>query len=404
MSLRRSHSATSAAGIWRLVLQLSLLLVALQGCREPGVCEADGECLGAQICRSGSCQKVCTSDRGCAPGVCRAVAAAGKCACDTTHACDPDCSCDLECRYCQSTDPAAATLTERASSRTTVSVLGAMLDADGVQVTIPPGAARQNHELTLTVFDEGAITLWPPLELDMPAVISLPPDRWPAEVGGVVLARDGDSVAHVGNFTAGMFTVDRLATFVPIELDGTGGRWALGDFYPDKPEWEVVDHGKLRSFDSGCLVAMAAIDDRHDPVQSSWWGGKGRHGGEAFQASREVAESVERLSDLLQDRLRGLGDYRLWLNGAWDSSRSRKVRSLRGRRSHHDAGAAVDLVPCRMSRGRCTKVTDLAEEALMGITADLAVEAGFDWVWYEDPRHIHASRTSPSVFRSGCKR
>lgn len=383
----------------------SLILVALiaASCAEDDGCVSDAECAGARICRDGDCQTLCTSNQACAPAICTSLTMVSSCACDVTHACDTDCACDAECRFCQAADPATTTLTERGKARVEAGPLGAIIEAAGVTVSIPPGALLETVEIRLTVFDEQAIALWPPLRLARAARVQLPPDLWPPEQTGVVLRRTSHGVEYVSPIDRGgplaAFGVEQLATFVQVKLRGTGEAWALGDYYPARPEYAVIDHGAKRAFVDRCLVPISAVEDRHDPVESHRWAGPGRWQAEAYLASTEVADTAEALDALLRARLASLGDYRLWLNGAWDSSRSRQVPTLRGRRSHHDAGAAVDVVPCRLEGDRCRKVTEIGEAALLGVAADLALEAGFEWVWYEDQRHVHASRASPSVFK-----
>lgn len=81
-------------------------------------------------------------------------------------------------------------------------------------------------------------------------------------------------------------------------------------------------------------------------------------------------ERVNMLAELVQAEFPAL---KLRITEAWDDS------STHARTSRHLEGRAVDMTTSDRDAGK------------LGRLAGLAVEAGFDWVFFEDALHVHAS-------------
>jgi hypothetical protein len=83
-----------------------------------------------------------------------------------------------------------------------------------------------------------------------------------------------------------------------------------------------------------------------------------------------LSENVNRLAELVQAEFPTI---KLRITEAWDDS------GIHAPTSRHLEGRAVDMT------------TSDRDGRKLGRLAGLAVEAGFDWVFFEDSLHVHAS-------------
>lgn len=86
--------------------------------------------------------------------------------------------------------------------------------------------------------------------------------------------------------------------------------------------------------------------------------------------TRKLKEKIDNLAQLVKTELPG---FKLRVTEAWDENMEHNPTST------HYEGRAADMT------------TDPVSPAKLGRLAGLAVEAGFDWVFFENDKHIHAS-------------
>jgi hypothetical protein len=94
------------------------------------------------------------------------------------------------------------------------------------------------------------------------------------------------------------------------------------------------------------------------------------HTGADLLMTPKLNERVNALAALVKTEFPGL---RLRITEAWDDS------TIHATTSRHLEARAVDITTSDIDRGK------------LGRLAGLAVEAGFDWVFFEDKSHVHAS-------------
>lgn len=83
-----------------------------------------------------------------------------------------------------------------------------------------------------------------------------------------------------------------------------------------------------------------------------------------------LKEKIDALAELLKTELPG---FKLRVTEAWDENMEHNPTST------HYEGRAADMT------------TDPVNSAKLGRLGGLAVEAGFDWVFFENDKHIHVS-------------
>lgn len=84
----------------------------------------------------------------------------------------------------------------------------------------------------------------------------------------------------------------------------------------------------------------------------------------------KLKEKIDALAQLVKTELPG---FKLRVTEAWDENMEHNPSST------HYEGRAADMT------------TDPVNPAKLGRLGSLAVEAGFDWVFFENDKHIHAS-------------
>jgi len=92
----------------------------------------------------------------------------------------------------------------------------------------------------------------------------------------------------------------------------------------------------------------------------------------------DLSRRANRLAELVSDEWPNL---KLRVTAAWDDDpiHGGKDKPVEQRRSTHYEGRAVDITTSDQDSKKLSRL------------AGLAIEAGFDWVWYEDNAHVHAS-------------
>jgi len=266
---------------------------------------------------------------------------------------------------------------------------GGVIHEGSVTVVIPPDALDRTAVFDVRVDAGGDLVFTPDLVLASPAIIGFAPadpsfglDDAPDTAGSPPDARVYFQARHLASFH-----LPEVAPFAtPLGLDAAP--WAVrertgaieADFTQAPPvEWTEIG--------PECLVSAAdLVDGRFDRAYRVRR--REREPDEATTLSREARDALATASALVPEALPG---YRLWLNGAWDSS-----GAIHGSTSFHNLGAAVDLTLASWNGRRWVKARP-ADPAVLGRLPALLQVSGFTWVWFENRRHVHASITSPSL-------
>ncbi|HSB08731.1 MAG TPA: hypothetical protein VLM38_04430 [Blastocatellia bacterium] len=94
------------------------------------------------------------------------------------------------------------------------------------------------------------------------------------------------------------------------------------------------------------------------------------HTGADMMMTGKLSEKLDELADLVKTELPG---FKLRVTEAWDENMEHSATST------HYEGRAADMTTDPISPGK------------LGRLAGLAVEAGFEWVFFENDKHVHAS-------------
>lgn len=142
-------------------------------------------------------------------------------------------------------------------------------------------------------------------------------------------------------------------------------RLSVGDAFPNQPEAAVSGrlHAPVSRNDRG-FQRLVENRDRRIVFKNEEKSGADR------LMTAALSRRLSRLARAVQGEWPGV---RLRVTEAWDEEREH------GKRSLHYEGRAADLT-----------TTDL-DSSKLGRLASLAVQSGFDWVYYENRSHVHVS-------------
>jgi hypothetical protein len=163
--------------------------------------------------------------------------------------------------------------------------------------------------------------------------------------------------------TAALVSCGTLAE--PPPLAKTTGALTLGQWVPRLSERDAI--GPVQTAVGRRTPAFRSLTQSQDPL--ILFKDEESTGADRVMTPR-LSQRLSRLNRLVQAEWDGV---RVRVTEAWDEDREH------GPQSAHYAGRAVDLT-----------TSDLDGDKL-GRLAFLAVQAGFDWVYFEDRTHVHAS-------------
>ncbi len=147
----------------------------------------------------------------------------------------------------------------------------------------------------------------------------------------------------------------------------------LGEHYPKGSEADVVGAPE-RIISRGSEEFAKFMKNTNDSIVFK---DEEKTGADRIMTQR-LAKATDALADLVSKEWPGL---KLRVTEAWDEDMEHgdKKKPAAERRSTHYEGRAVDIT-----------TSDIDQKKLARL-AGLAIEAGFEWVWYENELHVHAS-------------
>ncbi len=153
----------------------------------------------------------------------------------------------------------------------------------------------------------------------------------------------------------------KKSRFIPPEYDGPQ-ELRRGEYFPDVPQHQVVAKGIERFASSSPHLIR---NRNHRIVYKDEEG----TGADLYMTPR-LAEHLNLLAKLVQHEWPGV---KLRVTEAWDPEGEHSKKSV------HYEGRGADIT---------TSDIDLEK---YGRLSGLAIQAGFEWVFYEDKRHVHVS-------------
>lgn len=134
---------------------------------------------------------------------------------------------------------------------------------------------------------------------------------------------------------------------------------------PNKSENEAVGAIRKKITRASPEFQQLVRNDNPDVVFKN----EERTGADMMMTAR-LKEKIDTLAQLVKTELPG---FKLRVTEAWDETMEHNPSST------HYEGRAADMT------------TDPINSSKLGLLGGLAVEAGFDWVFFENDKHIHAS-------------
>lgn len=158
-----------------------------------------------------------------------------------------------------------------------------------------------------------------------------------------------------------LMTGGKKKAFVPPEYDGPR-ELRLGKSYPDASQKKVVSTilGRLDS-DSEHLIRNANSQIVYKDEEGT--------GADLYMTPR-LAQSLNLLAKLVIHEWPGV---QLRVTEAWDPEGEHSGKSV------HYEGRAADITTSDLDQGK------------YGRLAGLSIQAGFEWVYFEDRKHVHVS-------------